>query len=320
MAKLENNFTWSASRGGAFDYCRRKYWWNYYGSWGGWEFGADPEVRLAYTLKNLHNRWTWAGTVVHETIEAMLRRIHGAAMHGALLFERPTFDVEQEVAKVTQRMRAEWRESRSMAYRQRPKKAFGLLEHEYEDDIPSEDWAKINARAKKGVRDFMESELFQRIIESDPHRWLPIEELDQFDFEGTPVWAVLDFGTRTDDDGIAIYDWKTGEYKKDAYRLQLGAYALYMGAKYDMPPERVSTSLVFLGDSDINIVSLPVSDEDLTWAKARMRASIAAMKEALPNPMVNDAPREAFPKTDDLEKCMACSFRRLCDRMDAAGK
>ena len=32
----------------------------------------------------------------------------------------------------------------------------------------------------------------------------------QFDFEGTPVWAVLDFALRRPDGGVDLYDWKTG--------------------------------------------------------------------------------------------------------------
>ena len=63
MAPFKNLFTWSASRHGTFRYCQRQYWWNYYGSWGGWGYDAPKEAREAYMLKNLANRWTWPGTV-----------------------------------------------------------------------------------------------------------------------------------------------------------------------------------------------------------------------------------------------------------------
>jgi len=35
VAKLENRLTWSKSRAETFEHCLRKYWWTYYGSWGG---------------------------------------------------------------------------------------------------------------------------------------------------------------------------------------------------------------------------------------------------------------------------------------------
>ena len=75
MAELKNEFTWSASRHGSFAYCKRQYWWSYYGSWGGWERHAPAEAREAYMLKNLSSRWAWVGTAVHEQIERILKRI-----------------------------------------------------------------------------------------------------------------------------------------------------------------------------------------------------------------------------------------------------
>lgn len=314
MARLENNFTWSASRAGTLRYCDRNYWLSYYGSWGGWEFGSDPEVRLAYTLKNLHNRWTWAGTVVHEAIESVLRRLQGSAEGGDLLFAAPTFDVDEEVTKITTRMREDWRTSRGAGYRNRPKKVFGLMEHEYEDDVPDSDWKKMNNRATKAIGDFLQSDLFAEIKDSDPKTWLPIEKLDQFDFEGTPIWAVLDFGWTKPDGSVEIYDWKTGEMKQDAYRMQLGTYALYMGASRDLGPADVRTRLVFLGD-EMQILDIPVSDKDLAWTRSQIRESIASMRGRLEDPATNVARKEDFPKTEDLSKCRGCKFRRLCDRV-----
>ena len=45
---LENEFSWSISRARTFKDCPRKYWFHYYGSWGGWEPDADPEARELY--------------------------------------------------------------------------------------------------------------------------------------------------------------------------------------------------------------------------------------------------------------------------------
>lgn len=313
VAKLENNFTWSPSRHATFERCKRQYWWTYYGSWGGWEYTASGETRAAYILKNLHNRWTWAGTVVHDTIERILRDIQRHATSGALLFQAPEIDVDREVEKVTKRMRENWRESRSGDYHKNPKRHFGLAEHEYEDEVPKAEWAKINARAVRAVRDFLRSDLFEHIRTSDPTRWLPIEELDQFDFEGTPVWAVLDFAHETPDGTVVIYDWKTGEMKKDQYRTQLGVYALYMEASRNKQSDQVETHLVFLGN-EMQVLSIPVNEEDLKATRGVMRASIAAMKNRLKNVEQNVAERDDFPLTDDLDRCEVCAFRRLCGR------
>ena len=45
MGDLANEFSWSRSRDATFQDCKRKYFYHYYGSWGGWEADAAAEVR-----------------------------------------------------------------------------------------------------------------------------------------------------------------------------------------------------------------------------------------------------------------------------------
>jgi hypothetical protein len=66
---LTNDFSWSKSRHEKFQDCRRAYFLHYYGSWGGWEDGAHPELRQLWVLKKLANRFHWAGGVVHAVIK-----------------------------------------------------------------------------------------------------------------------------------------------------------------------------------------------------------------------------------------------------------
>ena len=48
MAELANEFSWSRSRDATFHDCRRRYFYQYYGAWGGWETTAPEEVRRLY--------------------------------------------------------------------------------------------------------------------------------------------------------------------------------------------------------------------------------------------------------------------------------
>ena len=314
MAELQNVFTWSASRHGTFQYCQRQYWWNYYGSWGGWSFDSPRPAREAYMLKNLANRWTWPGTVVHEAIEAILRRQLESSGQGQLGFDGGSgVDIEAEVEAATELMRKQWVESREGHYRRRPKKRFGLVEHEYDEHLSRAEWQAVNEKARDSLRSFLTSDLFERIRAMDPQRWLPIEQLDQFDFEGTGIWAVLDFAFRTEDGAVEIYDWKTGRVTPDANKLQLGGYALYVGAKHDAEPSRVRTNLVYLG-KDIQTFSFQMNDKELTETRGEIRASIAAMRTRLFDKEGNVARKEDFALTDDLQKCGMCAYRRLCGR------
>lgn len=316
MAQLENLFTWSASRDGAFQRCLRQYWWQYYGSWGGWDRGAPGEAREAYTLKNLATRWAWVGTAVHEAIEGILRRRLAPPAPQGLAFEpvpSAARSVEEEVEALTAHMRDQFRESREGHYRARPKKAFGLVEHEYADPVPRAEWQAMSDKAREALRSFLTSAVYARILASDPALWLPIEHLGQFSFEGTPVWAVLDFALRTPEGAVEIYDWKTGAVDPAGNRPQLVCYALYVQAAHGVPPERTTTQLVYLGKT-LEVHAVHVAPADIAEVGAGMRASIAAMRSRLKDPARNVAVREDFPLTDDLEKCRVCSFRRLCHR------
>ena len=48
MVELANEFSWSRSRDATFQDCRRKYFYQYYGAWGGWDPGAPTDVRRLY--------------------------------------------------------------------------------------------------------------------------------------------------------------------------------------------------------------------------------------------------------------------------------
>ena len=72
MAELVNDFSWSRTRDNVFQECRRRYYYQYYGAWGGWDADADPLIRRLYILKQLATRQMWAGRLVHEAVERSL--------------------------------------------------------------------------------------------------------------------------------------------------------------------------------------------------------------------------------------------------------
>src|SRR2546428_3243620 len=124
MAELTNEFSWSRSRDNAFQECKRKYFYHYYGAWGGWDAAAPQEVRRLYILKQLASRQQWAGRAVHDAIEMALH----AFAHGR---EIP---VEPFIADVIERMRGEWRSSQAGRYRENSKTT-ALFEHEYRVEL-----------------------------------------------------------------------------------------------------------------------------------------------------------------------------------------
>jgi len=72
MSTFKNEFSWSISRDRVFQTCPRQYYFNYYGYWGGWEINAPQRVKQIYVLKQLKNRYMWAGAKVHDFIERLV--------------------------------------------------------------------------------------------------------------------------------------------------------------------------------------------------------------------------------------------------------
>ena len=72
---FKNEFSWSWSRRSTFESCLRKYYYQHYGFWGGWNTSASPETRELYIQKKLLTRAQWMGIVVHEAAEWTLKSV-----------------------------------------------------------------------------------------------------------------------------------------------------------------------------------------------------------------------------------------------------
>jgi hypothetical protein len=75
MSTFKNEFSWSISRDCIFQTCPRHYDFNYYEYWGGWEINSPQRVKQIYVLKQLKNRYMWAGAKVHDCIERTLTNL-----------------------------------------------------------------------------------------------------------------------------------------------------------------------------------------------------------------------------------------------------
>jgi hypothetical protein len=303
--ELQNEFSWSKSRHEKFEECLRAYYYQYYGSWGGWAAAAGASTRELYVLKKLSSRWQWAGSAVHEAIRHMLSRAR---------FTGDRKGLEKLLAQTRERARAIWSASRDKSYWREPTRIVGLVEHEYAEPVPAEEWKRLWEEVIEGsIRAFYASETFDRIRAVPPERWLTVDELDSWTFESTKVWVAVDFAYRDEQGRVHLLDWKTGR-EREVDRAQVGVYALYAGQKWGVPPDMVVGGLVYLGGG-AERVDVSVDAAAVARLQGQMRASIAAMKERLDDPARNAASIERFPRIEDVQACRRCPFRRPCGRM-----
>jgi len=298
MARLVNDFSWSRSRDSTFQECRRKYYYHYYGAWGGWEPDAPEEVRRLYVLKQLASRQQWAGRVVHDAIELALQGLRAGR----------AIPVEPFIRDVVQRMRAEWRASRAGRYRDNPRLP-ALFEHEYAVDVAPEAWRALREHVVTCLRNFFRLPLLAEIRRTPPEHWSIEHWSKVFDFEGTPVWVAPDFGFWTAEGRLGLVDWKTGA-GGDGAAFQLGCYALYAREVLGVEPDRVDLYEVNLREPHVSRHRWDA--ERLEAVREQLRLSIRAMKAYLADPDANVAVITDFERTEDLRICRWCNFRAVC--------
>ena len=250
MGDLANEFSWSRSRDATFQDCKRKYFYHYYGSWGGWEADAAADVRRLYILKQLASRQMWAGRVVHDAIEM--------ALH--IFQEGRDVPVEPFIEDVVERMRGEWRGSRDGRYRERPK-TLALYEHEYAVDLRREVWQMLRGGVVNCLRNFFRLPLLAEARATAPEHWSIEHWSKVFAFEGTQVWIAPDFGFWNAAGRLTLVDWKTGGAAAEATSFQLGCYALYAREMLGVEPARVDLLEVNLREPTVT---------PLTWDDARL--------------------------------------------------
>ena len=302
---LENLFSWSKSRDEELKECRRKYFYNRYASWGGWDPAAPKLARDAYVLKNLKNRWAWKGETVHHEIEHVLKGLRaGRAVPPAAA-----------QAHLTESMRRDYRSSKSRRYWDDPKRSAGLFEHEYAKEVSDEIWKRMHDESAACLKNFYESHLYAELLQDDPKTWLMIEDLEEFDFEGSKVFVKLDFA-RSRGDTVEIFDWKTGRRERGGGAgVQMGAYALFAMGRWKVPLEAIRGYLVYLGYPMPVPEIQPLSLELLEDTKTTMRESIARMRALLRDPAANEPlSMDRFAFTENVKLCDSCNFYKICEK------
>ncbi|MEZ6004575.1 MAG: PD-(D/E)XK nuclease family protein [Planctomycetota bacterium] len=305
---IQHELSWSASRSGTFAECKRRYYYEYYLSWSGWDRRAPKERQQAYLLKKMTRMPMLAGDLVHQAIERWIKE----RAQGRILAPE---DLQRFCAES---LREGYRTSRSGAWKTRPSKLIHLAEHHYEEECIQEadgragDYGKrYLERMENAVRNFLYSAALGPAREAEPAGFLACEELSTFERFGTKVYAVPDFAYRDAQGTVHVWDWKTGRpSERDVFQLEV--YVEFAEASWGADPDQVVCYDAYLGEDHVS--SLRTDDESRSRTLERMRVSMAEMAA-----LHFDADRSTgnpadFPQIDPGATCGRCNFRELCDR------
>ena len=305
MGNFKNRFAYSVSRANTLKTCPRQYYLSYYGHWNGWLGGASKIRRETYRLKQLTGLKAWAGNLVHQEIEAILRDA----------LNNQEYNLEKSIDRMGKRAKIQFNISERRAKNPRsPAKDFGLKEHEY-GTIEKEDKRDAWEIAKSCMHVFFEMDYIDRVVAAGKDNILSIDSFSTFpvridsDTE-VPVFSMPDLAFR-ENGGVTITDWKTGK-EKDEYEDQVALYSLYAKRYWKVDPTNVQCELVYLRTG--NIIDKKATPEWIQAAEDRIRLEAREMMGMLVNmdPEKNEAlPATKFPpKKNPL--CSWCNYERIC--------
>lgn len=299
MGTFKNEFSWSVSRDGIFRKCPRMYYFQYYGSWGGWEADTDKKTRMIYILKQLQSRQMWAGTKVHECIELNIKKTQQG---------HRSVNVDKVTDKTLNIMRQEFKSSRKKEYLENPKLC-ALFEHEYEIALPKTEWENIANHVVECLKLFFSSGIYKEILQLSDNQWLKLEQFDNFYFKDEKIYAAPDFAFYKDDE-IIVYDWKTGNEEPERDTFQLACYGLFVIQKRDIKPDKVKLVDFFLSNG--KLIEYMLIDFNLDQIQKKIWSSIVEMREMLENPNENIAKEDNFPFSKNEMICKLCNFKKIC--------
>ena len=308
MAELKNEFSWSFSRDNLFRDCKRKYFYNYYGSWEGWKKDSIDEVtRTLYVLKNLVNRKIWKGDAVHKEISRVLKSYETTGVFS---------DYETSVKRATNIMRNEFRFSRNKEYwttNRSLRKVNALFEHEYDVDLPDDEWFSNHHDVIVCLKNFYQSDICNELKSIGTNEIVTIDSITptEFDFNDEKIYVNLDLAYMMDGK-LKIVDWKTGSAETNP--LQFVVYTFHSNEIFKIPLEDITVVEYNLLDDKKFIYNY--TESDINNAKEYILESIKKMKSFLYDPLHNAAKIGDFPRTDDEWKCPNCNFKKICFELD----
>lgn len=284
---------WSVSRFDTFSFCKRKYYYTYYGKF-------DREIPLAKIaqLKNLTTEALSIGSLAHDVIEAILKRLQKST------------DVIDET-----RMKGF---VKAQVQKYMLDKVFSEVYYKEKEEI---DEAYIIESVFNAVLIFVKSERFEwirQLPDSSKKQW--IIEPDGYgetriktDRGDLKAYCKVDF-MLPDGKDIYILDWKTGKADEFKHRKQLIGYSLFASFHFENKFERIVPILAYLKDGYSEVVP-EISAKDIEDFKDDMLAETRAMQR-MNLDIENNTPvdKNEFTLTESEGKCRYCEFRELCGR------
>lgn len=327
---MANPLSRSISRSQVFWYCKKKYFFSYYGHW---LRDIDIWLRLeTLTLKKLQSLDMRAWEMIHYLLSDYLHHLQDQAITPDKIDE-----LKQDVIKHMDKM---YKISKNKNYSQYDKyNQFWLSEHFYQIDVDLK-FQETKEKVIKYLDNFLLSDLHDQVwqhILSDNKVFI---EPKKSDFDAMKIqindipelqWIVIfaqpDFGVILDKKSYIIYDRKSGklpEYSGENISDQLKVYSYKVAKKLwleNIDDLTIKAYEVFL--QDMSTYGWLVSSNEIMEVQDKILNAVREQKKYIHDEnIIKNIPIEVekFQRTDKLNKCKTCTFRSVCEKLKAFEK
>jgi hypothetical protein len=299
---LENLLVWSAHRSRTVGSCERKYYYNYVGSWEGWDTSSPPEVQAAYRVKHLTTIDLEVGQIIHGQISALFEK----ALAGRAINPSTEIRNAQEKFKVFLQC-SESRRLEDLTAKRRK-----LFVHETGGSIDPKEVLGYLDKIEAQLNDFFRFADVKTIL-ADPSLLLR-DFLDPNNFE---ITNELDVPARLRTDAVylladrlIICDWKCGAPREEDHQLQGSVYDIFVRHRLALEAGvPVEVRFYYLGTGQVVAHSFSEDDRAETlWAIGEQFQTLRTYSE---DPRLNVGREERFHARVS-RACFGCNHRLMC--------
>ncbi len=246
--------------------------------------------------------------------------------------------------RVLEEMRTEFEVSKTRDYTvyDRDRK-FWLSEHFYFDPAAGDGARNLDDQFEEAMKRvlnnldvFMQSDRLEKVQHYfDTAKTVFIENPREKDFDGMKVnlysipalkdvnvMASPDFGVVFSDNKYLIIDRKTGQEKLDtdwvSDQLKIYALKLILKAKIDIDTVDIEWYEIYL--PSLHKRGGKIEKSDIDGIIEKLKEDVEFQKQFLVDGDIfrnNPLPHSNFPRTNNLKKCVTCTFREVCGELKA---
>jgi hypothetical protein len=278
---------WSVSRYEMFDKCKRQYYYNYYS-----KYITDVPSYKLNKLKNLTSVALETGNVVHDVLEAFLKRL-----------QKSDKDIDDKRF---------YEFARSLATKYFAEKTFMEIHYNYVSAIDIE---RVFNKVETCLTNFMNGAvyawIFMAAIRNRSNWMIEPEGYGETRLDGLKAYCKMDFLLPLDKE-IYILDWKTGAKDIAKHTSQLLGYAAATNNNFKIPLTNIFPKIVYLypvyDELEIECTKLdfPTLYKTIREQTLEMYSYCTDYQNNIPKPI------DSFPMSPSQALCKQCRFQELC--------